>query len=218
MLPIMERLSFENGRIVLTTDIAPYYIDLFQHLRCLTLSSSVNSDLIQYVSSFSRLNSLTICDLATAILILNCDRVFNRIRILRINIEDLDINQIELNRLLQVFPYLYGFHISYILHTQLECLINEKMTESMPTSLRITFRPNNLGKIEKETDQINDETNVENESEQKTIRNALANDVNDWFRNYTFFGILPNEHEWKATYYAYECRSRTGHDCLTMWH
>jgi hypothetical protein len=163
---------------------------------------------------------LAICDLTTATLILNCDRSFNLIKILRINIEDLDIDHIELDRLFQVFPHLYGFHIGFILYTQLERLMNEKLAGAIPISLRISFRPKGLGKIEKENEKIGDESAVENEHEpeQKTIRNALAHDVTAWFKNYTFLGTLPNEHEWTAAYYAYECQFSAGHDCLTVWH
>ncbi len=217
-LPDIERLFFENGRILLTTDIATFDVDSFRHLRCLTLSFTVSGDVIQYVSSFSRLTSLTILNLAAATLILNCNRLFNRIKILRINIENLDIDQIQLDRLLEVFPHLYGFHIGFILHTQLERLINEKLAGIMPTSLKVAFRPNNFGKIENK----NDESDVKDKHkpERKAIRNALVHNVTAWFRDNTFFGDLSNKHKWIASYYAYKHQHQfdVGHDCLTVWH
>jgi len=221
-LPTDEELFFQDGRISLATDIALAYIDSFRHLQCLTLSSSssVSDDLIQYVSSFSCLTSLTILDLAAAILILNCDRLFNRIKILRINIKDLDIDHIELDRLLQVFPHLYAFHIGFILHTQLERLINEKLIAIMPTSLKVAFRPNNFWKIKNENDKIGDESDVEDkyESEQEAIKNELAHNVTAWFRDCTFFGDPPNKHKWIASHYAHEHQFGTADECLTVWH
>jgi hypothetical protein len=221
LLPNVERLTIQNGHIFLTSDLTQNYIDLFQRRRSLSLySSAVSDNVIQYVSSFSCLTSLSIHDLATTVLILNCDRSFHSIKTFRMQIEDLDIDHIELYRLLQVFPHLYGFHIGYILHTHLERLINEKLAGVALTSLRISFRPKDFGKIQKKEAEIGDESGVKNkhDSKQVAIRNELANDAVGWFKNYTFLGNLTDEDEWTAFYYADEREYFNEYDCLLLWH
>jgi hypothetical protein len=221
LLPNVERLTIQNGHIFLTSDLTQNYIVLFQRHRSLSLySSAVSDNVIQYISSFSCLTSLSIHDLAKTVLILNCDRSFHSVKTFRMQIEDLDIDHIELYRLLQVFPHLYGFHIGYILHTHLEHLINEKLAGVALTSLRISLRPKDFWKIQKVEAKIGDESGVENKHDSKevAIRNELVNDAVGWFKNYTFLGNLTDEDEWTAFYYADEREYSTEYDCLLLWH
>jgi hypothetical protein len=171
------------------------------------------------MSTSSRLTSLSICNLITANLLLNYERPFKFIKILRIAIDDLDINQIELSRLSHVFPHLFGFQIGSILHTQLKCLIDEKLAEIMPTGLHITFSVEDLRKIQVEKNAIDDETSVEykHESEQKPIQDALTHDATSWLKNNTLFGIEPNVGCWNAFYYTDKSESMTGKDHLILW-
>jgi len=218
-MSVIKQLFFQALHILPNPHLTSTFSHTFQHIRHWNLYSCKNDDFMQFISSFSRLTSLSICTLDAANLLLNCERRFNFIKILRIEIQDLDIDQIELCHLLHIFPHLYGFHIGFLLYTQLERLINEKLAGVMPTSLKVTFRPKDLGKIQKEENEINDDTDVafNHESDPKVVRDALVQDVVVWFKNYTFLGTVPTEHKWTAAYYADKCKYCSKHNHLVLW-